>query len=95
MLTQNTEYLGPVNFGSLCRNVNSPSRRISVDSFSLDRTQDGRLILHAWAVFIQVIISTKRSDTIAIALVRIGTVPVLLVNPSLSQISQDMKNLQL
>lgn len=75
MLTQNTWYLRHVSFYSLSTNLNSPSRRINVESFSLDRTADGRLVLHAWAIFIQVMISTKRSDTIAIALVRIGPVP--------------------
>lgn len=84
MLTQSTEYLRHVSFHSLSAIAtwNSPSRMNSGNSFGLDCFGSRRIILRASADFIQVIINTKESETIAIALVRIGTAPANLVNVS-------------
>lgn len=88
MLTRSTEYLRCVSFYLLSTNMNSPLRKSNVESFILDRIADGKSVVNVWAVFkfIQVMINTKRSDTMEIALVRIGAVPVNLVNLSLSWI---------
>lgn len=84
MLTRNTECLRSVSFRSLSTNMNSPLRTINVDNLGLCRASIAKTVFHASAVFIQVTINTKRSDKIAIALVRTGTVPANLINRSIT-----------
>lgn len=89
MLTQSTKYLSHISFQihSFSMNVNLPLRMNSVSSFGLDCTPIRRLVLHAPVDCIQVMTNTKRSDSIAMALVKTGTAPTNLVNLSLSPIN--------
>lgn len=60
--------------------MNLPSRTNTVNSFGLDCAAICRFILHTWADLTQVMVITKASDKMVIALVRTGTVPTNIVN---------------